>query len=154
MPEKCITPAERFWSKIKKGSIDECWLWQAGRFSNGYGQTTWHGKGIRAHRLAFYLHNGYWGNPCTMHTCDIPLCCNPWHLQAGTNKDNTQDASRKNRMAHGERAGLAKLTNEQARQLRTMYASGQYTQRALGRIFSITRESVQNILYYKTFAKI
>jgi hypothetical protein len=27
----------RFWSKVQKAGVNECWLWLAGFFPNGYG---------------------------------------------------------------------------------------------------------------------
>lgn len=50
-----------------------------------------------------------------LHTCDIPVCCNPNHLFLGTHQDNMDDMVKKNRQARnkGELSGSAKLTDEQ-----------------------------------------
>lgn len=78
----------RFWSKVDKSS--DCWLWTAGKDDAGYGQFRFEGKNIKAHRVSFYLTNGYWPHHCR-HTCDNPPCVNPDHLLDGTRKDSMDD---------------------------------------------------------------
>lgn len=53
-----------------------------------------------------------------MHSCDNEWCVNPEHLRAGTNSENLLDASRKGRIARGERnGGGGKLSESAARQI-------------------------------------
>lgn len=47
-------------------------------------------KQVRAHRLSFFLHYGYWPEVCR-HRCDNPPCYNPTHLEDGTVADNNRD---------------------------------------------------------------
>ena len=58
-----------------------------------------------------------------LHKCDTPACVNPAHLFLGTLKDNSQDCVRKGRNFvpdnSGENAKWAKLTLEQARDIKT-----------------------------------
>lgn len=64
--------------------------------SNGYGQY----KGKRTHIL---MYEKYYGEiPCGMvvrHKCDNPICCSPFHLELGTQKDNVKDMYDRNRQS-------------------------------------------------------
>lgn len=96
---KNIIPlAERFWAKVNKHGpvsairpdLGPCWLWTAGKFSNGYGQFKFNGKGTTAHRVAYFLTKG----PIPLgfepdHLCKVRACQNPDHLEAVTQRINT-----------------------------------------------------------------
>jgi hypothetical protein len=74
-----------------------CWLWAKGA-RNGYGALAVDGRVRDVHRLAWELVHG--SVPAGMficHRCDVPLCCNPDHLFAGTPADNAHDRDRKGR---------------------------------------------------------
>jgi hypothetical protein len=47
------------------------------------------------------------------HHCDVPPCCNPWHVYAGTQLKNMRDAKQRGRMGRtsGEQNGKSKLNN-------------------------------------------
>jgi len=82
---------ERFWSKVKKGSPDECWEWQASYGSKGYGQSWWKpaGRAIGAHRVAYMLTHGEIPKDLQIaHTCHNKRCCNPAHLEAQSSAEN------------------------------------------------------------------
>ena len=49
----------RFWSKVTRAEIDECWLWQAFRNPvSGYGGFSYQGKNEGSHRVAWLLSYG------------------------------------------------------------------------------------------------
>lgn len=79
---------KRFWDKVDKSGV--CWLWAAGLDTAGYGQFKFEKKTMKAHRVSFFLANGYWPGICR-HTCDNPPCVNPNHLVDGTQVDNMFD---------------------------------------------------------------
>jgi hypothetical protein len=129
--------ADRFWQNVAKRGPDECWEWQGKRDKNGYGSLSWDHRSVRAHRVAMSLTDGDWDNRLLVcHTCDNPPCCNPAHLWRGTNHDNMLDKKGKNRSGHGgakgEKAGSAKLTAEQVRQIRCSPLSGNQLSRQYG----------------------
>lgn len=92
-----------FWALVDVRGGDGCWLWLGTKNRKGYGM--WRGIAKRqdlAHRTAFILSNG--GIPDGMHIChrcDVPACCNPVHLFAGTARDNAIDRDAKGRGARG-----------------------------------------------------
>ena len=93
---------ERFWSKVDIRSEEECWEWKDSLAKNGYGRLNVCGKnGIKlpAHRIAKTLSMGeeIEEGMVVMHTCDNRPCCNPSHLEIGTQQDNMDDMVSKNR---------------------------------------------------------
>ena len=91
-------PTTRFLKFVNKTS--NCWLWTGGIFKCGYGKFRGPtGKTIYAHRFSYEIHKGEIPkDKWVLHTCDIRLCVNPWHLWLGTRLENMQDASKKGRV--------------------------------------------------------
>lgn len=112
---------DRFWQKVDKRSPDECWEWQANRTRQGYGVFWLNGKNRRANRVAYAIAHGPVPDGFVVrHKCDNPRCCNPYHLEAGSQKDNVADMVIRGRRALtiGESNGCAKLTDDNIREIR------------------------------------
>jgi hypothetical protein len=127
MPGKRGLPVDvRFWSKVAKGSPNECWGWNACLDNHGYGIFRLCGKNRLAHRMAYELASGAPPPPDlhVCHRCDNPPCVNPAHLFLGTAKVNQDDKNAKGRGNQGERHGLSRLTNEVVLTIRAEYAAG------------------------------
>jgi HNH endonuclease len=131
---------EDFWSRVDVRGQDECWLWK-GKVNNfGYGRI---GGCRTAHRMAYQLtHGSIPEGTFILHKCDNPPCCNPSHLYAGTPADNVRDMLARNRNAkvkpnmRGEANHAAKITWEQAREMRRMKAIGMRVMQ-IARIFGV-----------------
>lgn len=157
------TAESRFWSSVAK-SPEGCWLWTAGKISSGYGAFWIKNHLILAHRFSYFLTNGSIGKLFVCHRCDVKLCVKPDHLFAGTHSDNMTDMSRKGRhYMHarrnehlGENANAAKLTDEQADEVRFRYSMGGVSQRALAAEYGINQRAIWEIIHehsYQTFMR-
>jgi hypothetical protein len=101
-----IAEAARFWSKVEVGSPDACWPFKDRLSSLGYGQIRHAGKRVMAHRIAYMDSVGPIANGLVVrHRCDNSMCCNPAHLQLGTQKDNVHDAISRGRFKQVFQAG-------------------------------------------------
>jgi len=88
-----FTPMMRrgmFWSKVKIGTVSECWTWTGARRGSGmYGAASDGKRQVFAHRFAYESERGKIPAGLTIdHLCRNHLCVNPWHLEAVTAKEN------------------------------------------------------------------
>lgn len=126
IPKKLI---ERFWQRVAIGEVDECWIWQGGLNSKkkGYDYGCFWvgpvGESMLAHRLALSFHLGKDVGPKeAMHSCDIPRCCNPFHLSPASHLQNMRDMYKKGRRIceKGTDRYNAKLTDEKVKDIRRL----------------------------------
>lgn len=125
-----------FWNKIDIKDDDSCWEWNRHRDSLGYGQTRFHRKMERTHRVAWTLLYGEIPKGIlVLHKCDNPPCCNPHHLFLGTDKDNSEDREKKgrgnrrylqgvNHPHHGTNHKSAKLDEQKVLEIRKLFSNG------------------------------
>ena len=145
--KKNRTLRERFEEKYVKGSIDQCWEWNANKLPKGYGMIGAGGRLNRrqayAHRVAYQLYVGEIPKGMLVcHRCDNPSCVNPTHLFLGTQKDNIQDCVKKGRNKNGnskgEKNGRAKLTVEDVLVIR----ASTLTSKKLALEYGVTAENI------------
>ena len=86
----------KFWDKVSVSTPEKCWEWKGATDQNGYGCFGFEGRTQKAHRVSFFLANGYLP-PVVAHTCDNPPCVNTAHLFPTDKKGNEQDKVSKGR---------------------------------------------------------
>jgi hypothetical protein len=121
-----------------------CILWTGATDKNGYGKLTVKYKDCRAHRLAYEQHIGPIPEGLVVcHRCDTPACINPRHLILGTHADNIADRDAKKRHvpAPGDQNGMAKLTDDDIRAIRSAKGS----QSEIAAAFGICQQNVSQI---------
>jgi len=111
----------RFWQFVDRDlPEDECWNWK-GELRRGYGRF----NGAGAHRFAYEKFIGPIPDGMFVcHTCDNRKCVNFHHFFLGTNEDNQADKVKKGRQAKGDKNGFAKLSEDQAREIKTLLKEG------------------------------
>lgn len=148
-----------FWSKvIIKNDKRSCWEWSGAKKPKGYGNVRINKKYMLAHRVAFELANGDIPEGYIVcHICDNPSCCNPNHLMLGTIKSNSADMLIKNRQkkpefaARGSGNGNSKLNDDEVREIRKIYSSGEKNQYQIAEMFSVQQPTIGAIVNLKTW---
>lgn len=140
---------ERFLRKIDFRGPEDCWLWNAGKDTGGYGKIrvpgSIHGRIRSAHRIAYHIACGPIPEGMFVcHTCDTPACVNPAHLFVGTCAENMRDCTQKGRGNCGSRHGLSKLSDADVREIRKLLAAGTTHQVAADR-FGVGPQAISKI---------
>lgn len=151
MKDSCnSTMASIFWSSVDR--TGECWVWYGSRDRQGYGRLQFHGKTVKAHRVAYELQFGNLPAELVVcHHCDNPRCVRPEHLFLGTRADNTLDAKLKKRLASHEKNGRAKITVAIAQEIRQRYAEEEITQQQLGFEYSLNQTTISAIIRHRNW---
>jgi hypothetical protein len=99
------------------------------------------GKQARAHRVQFYLTNGFYPE-AVMHKCDNTKCVNPRHLKAGDNAKNACDMAVKGRV-YGQKVAL---TDAQVEEIRASYVFRTVGCKRLGEKYGVSPETIRDIV--------
>lgn len=109
-----------------KNKCNGCWDWTRARLAAGYGQVSYKGRRMLAHRLSYEVYYGAVPDGVMVcHGCDNPGCINPKHLFLGDAKVNLLDAISKGRHLNGfpeyatKKNRIRHLTNEQVLDIRS-----------------------------------
>lgn len=161
--------ADLFWSKVKIGAPDECWPWTGGRFGGRrkeyqrygafqIGSRTESRRTEYAHRISFVLKVGKIpASKIVRHAvCGNSICCNPKHLEVGSNLENYRDSVRMGTAflgRTGEDHFRTKITASDVRDIRRLRDGG-LTMPAIGKKFGLTRYTVWDILHARTWSHV
>ena len=160
---------ERFWSRVDDadGDANQCWEFRGHVANHGYAnywyisQTQLDAEGkprkryITAHRFSALIEPRIGTKinaqgACVLHRCDNKLCVNPNHLSVGTQLDNIQDMISKGRDNYksyvGEKNGMSKLTEQQVREMRSLYTPGVVTYKQIGEQYGVTEDAVRYVV--------
>lgn len=75
----------RFWTKVDKGALNDCWVWTGYLSPAGYAMVKAGDVRRAAHRVAYELLVGPIPEGLTLdHLCENPPCVNPAHLEPVT----------------------------------------------------------------------
>ena len=79
---------ESLMARVKK--TENCWEWQGGLASTGYGQVSWEGKPQPTHRVFYKIFKGPIPDKFVIdHLCRNILCVKPEHLEAISYSENS-----------------------------------------------------------------
>ncbi len=158
--------------------IDGCWNW-TGTLNNGYpsGSKTIKGKIYRAHQIAAIVGTGRLpvGKEQASHLCNNKMCVSPKHVVLESQSANLKrssdvlsEAARKRYEDTAERAKQSerlrnsakhkeanrsrshcKLTMADAREIRRRYSTGNYSMRALAKMYGCSKGHICRIINNK-----
>jgi hypothetical protein len=167
---------DRLWGSIQQCGHEDacpycCWPWLKTHDEDGYGKFSLSYNGRHTThpvvRIIFELWHAMLLPPdmCACHYCDNPGCCNPLHLWKGTRVDNRLDCVQKGRQAKGLRSGRhthpeafpqgedrsnAKLSNQEARDIRQAHSQGISASR-LGKRYGVSKFAILSVIHYRTY---
>lgn len=153
--------SDPFWKRVAVGDIEDCWDWQKGGNSKGYGTAYFKGRVSMAHRVAAFLAGlvptvaapaNKKATGFVLHKCDNRRCCNPYHFFIGTYADNQNDMVAKGRQVlyRGAKNSEAKFTTHQIQRVRKLHALG-VKQKELARQYNVHPTTIHYIVQHRTY---
>lgn len=134
----------RLLEKIEERGAADCWPWLGCKRNGGYGNwgVTNPRRNLYPHRLIFAIWNDRPVAKNVLHDCDNRNCCNPHHLQEGTQSQNIQDAIIRGRWTRQGASGKPTLSQEDANEIRRLLALGELSGAAIARKFGVVPSAV------------
>ena len=139
---------------ILKHSVENsmgCWLWTGRRQNYGYGQITVDSRDKLIHRISYEAFIGPIPKGLLIrHRCHEKLCCNPLHLEPGTDRDNWLDMIVDGHTRLIEQDGsanlMAKLTEDEVYEIRERFKTGQITSKELAQEYGVARRAIERTI--------
>jgi hypothetical protein len=127
-------------------------MWTGRKYHGGYGYFKYQNRQLAAHRVAFHLRYGGCNLDLQLNHCcverstgsriDRPACVNPDHLYEGTERDNMQDALKRN--------SVGKLSFNDATNIRDRYHNGE-SSKSLSIEYDVTDAQIRVIVNNKSW---
>jgi len=131
---------------LKTAQPGDCMIWPYQRSWNGRGKVFFDGRSQGAHRVACqHMH----GPPPSdaheaAHNCGNGHlgCFSPFHMRWATSAENQADRLIHGTMLRGNTHPRSRLNEDQVREVRRLYATGEYSQRQLAEQFGVARRTI------------
>ncbi len=142
-------PWDRILNKVLKNEESGCWEWTGSKNHGGYGHFEIKGKCVRVHRFSLERKLGrkLEQHEVTRHMCNNVCCCNPDHLEVGTQQDNVNDRTKigihKAKVPRGEKNWNSKLSDLQISEIRAF--QGMYSRRELAVMYNVHTVHISRI---------
>ena len=125
-----------------------CWPWLGAKTTQGYGVITENGVQRPASRVVYEMTYGPLpDNLLVCHRCDCPPCVRPSHLFPGTQLENQQDMTAKDRGRAGSRNGRCKIQDNQLEAVRRLYTGKRGDVKRISEQFGVNRKTVYTALH-------
>lgn len=120
--------------------------------SNGYVRVCVNRKRIGMHR---YIYEQTFGKVCKSlvirHKCDMRNCINIDHLEVGTQRENVNDAVKRNRINKGSDRPQSKLTEVTAKEIKY---NDKLSLNALAKLYNVSKFMIYQIKHNKRWKHI
>lgn len=126
---------------------DDCLIWPYYKDGTGYGRVRFGDRHGAVHRLACEQLHG----PApsikheAAHNCGNRGCVNPTHIRWATTVENNADKLFHDTHNRGDRNGMSKLTEPQARSIKKALKEGRLLQREIASRMGVCQQTVSNI---------
>lgn len=143
----------KLWSQVKVADMgryyQSCWNFTGKKAEGGHGYFSHRKQTYFAHRVAYEQATGHvlTETEVVRHKCDNPACCNPLHLETGTQVDNNLDMLSRGRNPKGATHGMATITETQVREIRWLYATAGGVRGAIKAIATRMKLNKQLVAY-------
>lgn len=147
-------PQQYLTEVVLKYEGDECLPWKFYRTAQGYGEMSYRGRRSIVSRVVCEIANGPPPTPQhhAAHSCGNGHlgCVTKRHLAWKTRLENMADMVVHGTRPHGERHGMAKLSESDVRLIRSL--RGAATQRVVAKQFGVSQSTVSRIVAGKSWA--
>lgn len=150
---------EDFWNRVDKapgfGPKGNCWRWTGKPEKGGYGVWRMGENRYPAHRYAYMVTKNTGvtipEHLFVCHECDNRMCVNPDHLWLRTHAENYQDMIDKGRHAIGEMNNMAKLTEEQVKEIKFLLRDTKLSANKIGKRYGVSFWTIGDIRCGRTW---